>query len=328
VTGSDPVWVVAEEGAREPTLEALGEAAALAAPGRPGVVAAGPAETRRGLGALARHGAGRLVLLRADGALDPPRTGAAVAAWLRGETVSPPIVLLPHTRHGVVAAAHLCARLDAAWAPDAVGARRAPDGTLEVVRPAYGEHLYATLRVPAGTAAVVTTRPGAFGVGPAIPGPDGAVEEHPAVSEGTPGSPRTRRTYAADPRTVDLQDAERIVAGGRGVGPEGFSRLRALADLLGAAVGGSRVAVDLGWIPWERQVGQSGRMVAPALYLAFGISGAAQHLAGLRDARTVVAVNLDRSAPILERAQLAAVADWRPVVEALIERLRARHPPA
>ena len=127
-----------------------------------------------------------------------------------------------------------------------------------------------------------------------------------------------------DPRTVDLRDAERIVAGGRGVGAEGFRQLEVLADLLGAAVGGSRVAVDLGWIPWERQIGQSGRAVAPELYLAFGISGASQHMAGIERARTVVAVNADRAAPLLARAQLAALADWRPVVDALIERLRAR----
>jgi electron transfer flavoprotein alpha subunit len=122
---------------------------------------------------------------------------------------------------------------------------------------------------------------------------------------------------------VDLREAERIVAGGRGVGPDGFRRLEVLADLLSASVGGSRVAVDLGWIPWERQIGQSGRAVTPELYLAFGISGASQHMAGIERARTVVAVNQDRSAPLLGRAQLAAVADWQPVVEALIERLRA-----
>ena len=108
------------------------------------------------------------------------------------------------------------------------------------------------------------------------------------------------------------------------MGAEGFRRLEALADLLGAAVGGSRVAVDLGWLPWERQIGQSGRAVAPELYLAFGISGASQHMAGIERARTVVAVNADRAAPLLLRAQLGVVADWGPVVDALIERLRAR----
>jgi electron transfer flavoprotein alpha subunit len=247
-----------------------------------------------------------------------------VAAWLAEQDTSRAIVLLPHTRHGLGVAAHLTVRLDAALAPEAVGVRRHADGGLEITRPAYGDRLYATVRVPPGTAAVVTLRPGALGVGPPIAGPPVTVEERPAVTAGAPATARVRRVIAADPRTVDLRDAERIVAGGRGVGADGFRQLEVLADLLGAAVGGSRVAVDLGWIPWERQIGQSGRAVAPELYLAFGISGASQHIAGIERARTVVAVNADRGAPLLGRAQLAALGDWRPVADALIERLRRR----
>jgi electron transfer flavoprotein alpha subunit len=313
-----PVWVA------EPTLEALGEAVELARPGAPGVVAVGPAETRDTLAPLARHGAGRLVLLRTGGAVSSAEAGCAVAAWLAGHDASAPIVLLPHTRHGLGVAALLAVRLDAAVAPGAVSVRRAADGGLEVTRPAYGDRLYATVEIPRGTPAVVTLRPGTRGVDPTVAGPAATVEECPATIEGAPPAARARRTLAPDPRTVDLRDAERIVAGGRGVGPEGFRRLEVLAGLLGASVGGSRVAVDLGWIPWERQIGQSGRAVAPELYMAFGISGASQHVAGIERARTVVAVNADRAAPLLGRAQLAAVADWRPVVEALIERLRER----
>ncbi|MBI2461026.1 MAG: electron transfer flavoprotein subunit alpha/FixB family protein [Candidatus Rokubacteria bacterium] len=124
---------------------------------------------------------------------------------------------------------------------------------------------------------------------------------------------------------MDLREAERIVAGGRGIaGPEGIALLQELADLLGAALGASRVAVDLGWLPWERQIGQSGRSVAPRLYLACGISGASQHLAGIRGAGTIIAVNTDRSAPIFSVAHLGVVGDWREVVTALLERLAAR----
>ena len=231
-------------------------------------------------------------------------------------------MLLPHTRHGLGVAAQLTVRLDAALAPDAVGVRR-DGGGIEVTRPAYGDRLYATVRVPAGTPAVVTLRPGALGTGPPGPASRSRSRSGP-LDRRRPGVARVRRVVAADPRTLDLRDAERIVAGGRGVGPEGFRQLEVLAELLGAAVGGSRVAVDLGWIPWERQIGQSGRAVAPELYLAFGISGAAQHLAGIERARTVVAVNSDRAAPLLERAQIAALADWHPVAAALIDRLRAR----
>jgi electron transfer flavoprotein alpha subunit len=322
--GLTPVWVLAEASAGEATLEAIGEAVELAKPGAPGVVAVGPAETREALSSLARRGAHRLVLLRTAAEPSPAEIGCAVATWLRTHDGPPPIVLLPHTRQGLGAAAQLTVRLDAAFAPDAVAVRRDADGSLEVTRPAYGDRLYATVRVPAGTAAVVTLRPGALGVGPAAATPAATVEESPATLEGAPPAPRLRRVMAADPRTIDLRDAERIVAGGRGVGPDGFRRLEVLADLLGAAVGGSRVAVDLGWIPWERQVGQSGRAVSPELYLAFGISGASQHMAGIERAGTVVAVNADRGAPLLARAQLAACADWQPVAEALIERLKAR----
>ena len=285
----------------------------------------GPAETRDALTPLSRHGAGRLVLLQAPAAPSPAEVGCAVGAWLAAESPGPAIVFLPHTRPGIEAAAHLATRLDAALACDAVGARRAADGSLKITRPAYGDRLYATVRAPAGAACVVTLRPGALGVGPARAGPAVTIEERPAAIDGAPSHVRVRRVMAADPRTVDLRDAERIVAGGRGVGgPDGFRQLEALADLLGAAVGGSRVAVDLGWIPWERQIGQSGRTVAPELYVAFGISGASQHIAGIERARTVVAVNADRGAPLLGRAQLAALGDWRPVAEALIERLRRR----
>jgi len=322
--GLTPVWVVAEGAAAEPTLEALGEAVELARPGAPGVVAVGPAETRDVLVPLARHGAGRLVLLRTPSAVSPAEVGCAVAAWLAGHDASAPIVLLPHTRHGLGVAAELTVRLDAALAPGAVGVRRAAGGAIEITRPAYGERLYATVEVSGGTPAVVTLRPSALGVGPPVAAPAATVEEWPATIEGAPPAARVRRAMAPDPHTVDLRDAERIVAGGRGVGSEGFRQLEVLADLLGASLGGSRVAVDLGWIPWERQIGQSGRAVAPELYLAFGISGASQHVAGIERARTVVAVNRDPSAPLLGRAQLAVVADWRPVVEALIERLRER----
>jgi electron transfer flavoprotein alpha subunit len=318
------VWVVADGTAAEATREALGEAAELARPGAPGAIAVGLADSRDLLSSLGRHGARRLIWLRTATTPAPSEAGCAVAAWLAAEAPTTPIALLPNTRHGLETAAHLATRLDAALAPDAVGARRAADGSLEITRPAYGDRLYATVRVVPGTAAVVTLRPGALGVGPAVPGPAVSVEERPAAVDGAPAPARLRRVIAADPRTVDLRDAERIVAGGRGVGPDGFRQLEVLADLLDAAVGGSRVAVDLGWIPWERQIGQSGRSVAPELYLAFGISGASQHMAGIERARTVVAVNADRAAPLLGRAQLAALGDWRPVADALIERLRAR----
>ncbi len=327
------VWVVAElegEVVVEASRETLGEAAELARPDRPAVVAVGSPDSEATLASLAGSGAGRIVLLQRGGPGGPEGDAAALAAWLAPVASSGPlVVLLSHTRYGRAVAPPLAVALDAGLAPDAVGVRRAPDGALEVTRPAYGGRLYASVRAPAGGHAIVTLRPGAIGIGPPEPGRTVPVERHAAsVSTGIRVS-RRRRLIPPDPRTVDLREAERIVAGGRGLGgPDGVRVLQELADLLGAAVGGSRVVVDLGWLPWERQIGQSGRTVAPRLYLACGISGASQHVAGIREAATIVAINSDRSAPILGMAHLGIVGDWRAIVETLIERLRARQPAA
>jgi electron transfer flavoprotein alpha subunit len=122
---------------------------------------------------------------------------------------------------------------------------------------------------------------------------------------------------------MELAEADVIVAGGRGVGSrEGFELLVELASLLGGAVAASRVAVDAGWVPHHRQVGQSGRTVAPSLYIACGISGASHHTVGMRDAKTVVAINTDRTAPIFDLADLAIVGDVHEVLCPMVDRLR------
>jgi electron transfer flavoprotein alpha subunit len=111
------------------------------------------------------------------------------------------------------------------------------------------------------------------------------------------------------PEAVELEEAERIVAGGRGIGREGFAHVAAFARLVGAAVGATRVATDRGWIEHERQIGATGKSVHPSLYIACGISGAAQHTSGMREAQTVIAINPDRSAPIFALADLGLLGD-------------------
>jgi len=135
---------------------------------------------------------------------------------------------------------------------------------------------------------------------------------------------RVEREIPAEPSEVDIRYAERIVAGGRGLGgADGFQQLARVARLLKAGVAASRVAVDLGWIDRERQVGQTGKVVAPALYLACGISGASHHLAGIAEARHIVAINTDPDAPIFKVAHLGLIADLHEVLSQLDSQLVA-----
>jgi electron transfer flavoprotein alpha subunit len=170
----------------------------------------------------------------------------------------------------------------------------------------------------------VTTRVRAF----AKPEPDAGrtgevVDLEPAMTEEQIG---TRVAgFLESEGGVSLADASIIVSGGRGVaGPEGYQPLQELADLLNAALGASRAAVDAGWIPYEHQVGQTGKTVSPDLYVACGISGAIQHLAGMRTSKVIVAINKDPEAPIFKMANYGIVGDLFDVVPALKEALEEK----
>jgi electron transfer flavoprotein alpha subunit len=170
---------------------------------------------------------------------------------------------------------------------------------------------------------IVTVRPNVVTAEPAVTA--GTVEA--TTVDGPLRLPLVKvldRVAAAD-AAAPIEEARVIVAGGRGVGgPEGFRIVEELAEALGGAVGATRAAVDSGWIPYAQQIGQTGKIVKPALYLALGISGAIQHKVGMQTASTIVAVNRDPDAPIAEFADLFVVGDLFEVVPAMIAALRAR----
>ena len=174
-----------------------------------------------------------------------------------------------------------------------------------------------------GDQGIVTLRPNAV-TAEAAPS-KGKLERVPASgSLDQPAVPIVER-LAASGAAASIDDARIIVAGGRGVGgPDGFTLVQELADALGGAVGATRAAVDSGWIPYSQQIGQTGKIVKPALYLALGISGAIQHKVGMQTAESIVAVNRDADAPIADFADVFVVGDLFEVGRALLEQLRAR----
>jgi electron transfer flavoprotein alpha subunit len=169
----------------------------------------------------------------------------------------------------------------------------------------------------------VTVRPNVVTAEPASAA--GSVEPTDVVGDlSLPQVPVVDRV-AAETTAAPIEEARVIVSGGRGVGgPEGFRIVEELAAELGGAVGATRAAVDSGWIPYAQQIGQTGKIVKPQLYLALGISGAIQHKVGMQTAETIVAVNRDPDAPIAEFADLVVIGDLFEVAPALLAALRAR----
>ncbi len=186
-------------------------------------------------------------------------------------------------------------------------------------RPIYAGNAILTVSVPDGAPVVGTVRVASYkAVGEQGPAPVEAVSSNAQL----PGHTRFVELRAGSKDRPDLQSANKVVSGGRGVGSsENFRLIFELADKLGAAAGASRAAVDAGFVPNDMQVGQTGKVVAPELYIAVGISGAIQHLAGIKDAGTIVAVNKDGDAPIFEVADIGLVADLFEAVPALVRAL-------
>jgi len=268
--------------------------------------------------ALAHYGAARVYLA------DDPSLGryssegyTTVLAQLIQKT-EPAVVLLGATPQGQDLAARVAARLGLGLASDCTAFEVATDGRLIITRPIYGGRAIATV-IEKTTPQIATVRPNVMM--PLEPDTSRtAPVERLAVETGDIRAKVTDLIQESGRQQVRLAEAEIIVSGGRGLkGPENFYLLEQLADVLGAAVGASRAAVDAGWIDHSHQVGQTGKTVTPNLYIACGISGAVQHLAGMKTARYIVAINKDPEAPIFRVADYGIVGDLFEVVPVLTE---------
>jgi electron transfer flavoprotein alpha subunit len=260
---------------------------------------------------IAEHHA--LAAYTADGAV------MAVAGLIAAER--PDHVFLPHTYQTRDFAPALAVRLGWALVTDCVGLK--PDaGGLLFVRPVFQGRLYADIAVQGQ--ALVTFQIGAvradlvaYGAAPAPARPAAATVDAAQIRQ-KPDAPFREARQA-----VDLSQAERIVAVGRGIKEQDQIALaEQLAAAMGAELGASRPICDAGWLPMDRQIGSSGQTVSPKLYIALGISGAIQHLVGMKGARTVVAINKDPDAPIFETADYGIVGDLFDIVPALIKELQ------
>jgi electron transfer flavoprotein alpha subunit len=321
------VLVVAEHrdsDLKKVTFEMLGEGTRIAAKMELGGVVEA-ALLGSGVGgvanALAHHGATRVYLA------DDPSLGryssegyTTVLAQLIQKT-EPAVVLLGATPQGQDLAARVAARLGLGLASDCTAFEVATDGRLIITRPIYGGRAIATV-IEKTTPQIATVRPNVMM--PLEPDTSRtAPVERLAVEIGDIRAKVTDLIQESGRQQVRLAEAEIIVSGGRGLkGPENFYLLEQLADVLGAAVGASRAAVDAGWIDHSHQVGQTGKTVTPNLYIACGISGAVQHLAGMKTARYIVAINKDPEAPIFRVADYGIVGDLFEVVPVLTEEFK------
>jgi len=236
----------------------------------------------------------------------------------------PEIILAGATYLGRAFIPRVAAALETGLTADCTGFAIDPEKRLLLqTRPAFGGNIMATIITPRTYPQMATARPGVFKPAPPAASATGEVVRVEPACLASPPRSRFVATVAEIKERIPLNVAEVIVSGGRGL-KEGknFKLLEELADLLGGAVGATRAAVDAGWIPYPHQIGQTGKTVSPRLYIACGISGAAQHLVGMQSSDIIVAINKDPQAPIFQVADVGLVGDLFEIVPALIQEIK------
>ena len=275
-----------------------------------------------GAATLGAQGAARVVVLGDDDRPAITHAAPLVAAVRDSGGLA---LLAPATPNGRDLAAALVGSLHLpAFGP--VRAARIAEGSVETEQATLQGSVITTSRPAEGapTPSVVLVLANTF-TPPEGGSGSAEVVEAPPAGDSAFGNVTVAESHEAEAKVVNLEEATVIVAGGRGVGGEdGFAPLRELADALGGAVGASRAAADAGWIPYQLQIGQTGKVVKPALYIGAGISGAIQHRVGMQTAEHVIAINRDPDAPIGEFADLFVVGDLFQIVPALTDEIRRR----
>lgn len=323
------IWVIAEQqeaGIHPVSFELLGKARELARERSCRVAAVLAGKDLKGDAQALIDGGADTVYLADEAFFYPYRTAPherVIAALI--EEHKPEIVLIGATCMGRDLAPRLANRFKTGLTADCTGlAIDARDGCLLQTRPAFGGNIMATILTANHRPQMATVRPGVM---QALQGEvrSGTVVAVAAAPDARDDCVRVLKTIARPASGVALEKAPVIVSGGRGLqGPDNFRMLEELAGLLNGEVGASRAAVDMGWIEHPRQVGQTGKTVKPRLYIACGISGAIQHLAGMQQADVIVAINRDPYAPILKIAHIALIGDVHKIVPELIAQLKAQ----
>ena len=262
------------------------------------------------------------VLVAEHAALDPytPDACAAVCRLLI-ESAQPAFVLLPHTYQTRDFAPLLAARIRKPLITVVTGIN-GTGGDATFVRPMFQGKLAAQVKPQGGAPALVTIQIGAFRADAAQKGGSAAIRKVDVQIDASTIRQKPEPPFREAKQAVDLGQAERIVAVGRGIkSQENIPLAEKLAKAMGAEVAASRPICDNGWLPMERQIGSSGQTVAPKLYVALGISGAIQHLVGMKGSRTIVAINKDAEAPIFEVADYGIVGDLFEIAPAIVAEL-------
>jgi electron transfer flavoprotein alpha subunit len=275
----------------------------------------------------ASYGAKRVIAVSGAGYARYSTDAHAYALCALAEKYRPWVILIGATDNGRDLAPRAACRLRTGLTADCTGLAADPEtGLVTWTRPAFSGGLMASIVCPDRRPQMGAVRPGVF-----KKSDPGDVRGAKIINEEIPLPPGVVRTLLleiideTETGSQGLESADVIVAGGRGLGGrEGFVMIERLAAALGGGVGASRAAVESGWISHSRQVGQTGKAVSPRLYIACGVSGAAQHLAGITGAETVVAINSDPEAPIFKAADYGVVGDLREVLPALITQVEKR----